>query len=530
MTAYDVVIVGAGSAGCVLANRLSADPACRVLLLEAGPRDGHVFLRMPAGVAKAIGSKRFNWHYWTTPQTHLDGRRLTTPRGRTLGGSSAINALVYIRGHRADYDTWAEMGCPGWSHDDVLPYFRRIESHPLGAGTYHGASGPLAVSNPESENPAFAAFIAAGHQMGLPVNHDFNGAAQDGVGPFQLNIRDGKRCSAADAFLHPVAARPNLTVRTDARATGLVRDGVRVTGVRVATAQGPDRIAAGAVVLSAGSIGTPQLLMLSGFGPADHLRAQGIDVALDLPGVGSNLHDHLEVKVKFRMTQPWSMWSHAKFPNYLWTGLQYLTTGKGAGRQQGLEAGGFVRVDPGSTQPDTQLHFVNALAFDGATAADRGHGFAIDATQLRPESRGTLRLASDDPAAPPLIDPNYLAEPEDRRMLREGLKFLREICRQPALAALCGAELRPGPHVTSDADLDALVRATAESIYHPVGTAQMGQGAHAVVDPVSMAVYGTDGLFVADASVMPRIVSGNTNAPSIMIGAKGADLIAAKLG
>jgi choline dehydrogenase len=530
VTGYDVIIVGAGSAGCVLANRLSADSARRVLLIEAGPRDGHIFLRMPAGVAKAIGSPRFNWHYWTTPQRHLENRRLTTPRGRVLGGSSSINALVYIRGNRADYDAWADMGCPGWAYDDVLPVFRNTESNALGAGPFHGADGPLKVGNPESGNPAFAAFVEAGRQMGIPVNPDFNGADQHGIGPFQLNIANGQRWSAADAFLHPVKARANLTVRTDAQVIGLAREGNRVTGVRIATGQGVETLSADATILSAGSIGSPQLMMLGGFGPADHLRDHGIDVGADLPGVGANLHDHLEVKVKFRMTRPWSLWSHAKFPNYLWTGLQYVTTGTGVGRQQGLEAGGFVSLDPASTHPDTQLHFVNALAFDGATADDRGHGFAIDVTQLRPESRGTVRLASADPAKAPLIDPNYLATDTDCRMMRDGLKYLRELCRQPALAAICGDELRPGPNITTDTDLDALIRATAESIYHPVGTARMGQASDgAVVDPASMAVHGTQGLFVADASVMPRIVSGNTNAPSIMIGARGGDLIAAAL-
>ena len=301
--------------------------------------------------------------------------------------------------------------------------------------------------------------------------------------------------------------------------------GARIEGVKLAQ----EEIRAGHVVLATGAIGTPQILMLSGLGPADHLRDLGIPVHADLPGVGANLHDHLEVKVKHRMTAPLSLWDHAKFPNYLATGAQYLATGQGAGRLQGLEAGAFLRLDPASPAPDTQLHFINALAFDGATADDRGHGYAIDTTQLQPESRGTLRLASADPRAKPLIDPNYLASDTDRRLLREGLKLLRDLCRQPSLAAITGDELRPGPSVSSDADLDAVVRATADSIYHPVGTARMGNDAMSVVAPETMGVHGTEGLSVADAAIMPRITSGNTNAPSMIIGLLAARKIAATL-
>ena len=531
MTSYDVAIVGAGSAGCVLAERLSADPTCRVLVIEAGPKDDHIFIRMPAGVAKAIGSPRFDWRFQTVPQKHMDGRRLGTPRGRVLGGSSSINALVYIRGNAWDYDNWAALGCEGWSYADVLPHFRAVEANANGAGPYHGADGPLTVSDPESGSPAFAAFIAAGQEMGHRRNPDFNGAAQDGFGPFQLNIRDGRRWSAADAFLKPALSRPNLTLRTGAQVAGLVTDRTRVTGLRLATGGGGETVHADRVVLAAGAIGTPHLMLLSGIGPADDLRAHGIAPVADLPGVGANLHDHLEVKVKHRMTEPWSMWRHAKFPNYLWTGARYLFTGTGPGRQQGLEAGAFVCLKADAPAPDTQLHFINALAFDGASPDDRGHGYAIDTTQTRPQSRGRLTLASTDPTQAPLIDPNYLAAETDRRMMREGLKFLRELCRQPALARISGPELRPGPDATTDADLDAVVRATADSIYHPVGTARMGPhpDAGAVVDPTTMAVHGVEGLFVADASVMPQIVSGNTNACAIMIGAKGADLIRAAI-
>ncbi|MEM6577887.1 MAG: choline dehydrogenase [Pseudomonadota bacterium] len=525
MTTPDVIIVGAGSAGCALAERLSRDESCQVLILEAGPRDDHIFIRMPAGVAKAIGSPRFNWHFETVPQIHMNNRRLSTPRGKVLGGSSSINALVYIRGNAWDYDNWASLGCPGWGYADVLPYFREVEDNALGAGPYHGAGGPLTVSNPESDNPAFAAFIQAGVEMGHPFNPDFNGETQAGFGPFQLNIRDGRRWSAADAFLKPALERPNLSLRTDAQVLGLATQGTQVTGVRIKGAGGSETLHAGTTILCAGAIGTPHLLMLSGIGPADALRSQGIDIVADRAEVGQNLQDHLEVKVKHRMTEPLSLWSHAKFPNYLWTGAQYLFTGTGVGRQQGLEAGGFVSLDPDAPACDTQLHFINALAFDGATADDRGHGFAIDSTQTRPESRGSVTLASADPFKPPLIDPNYLAEEKDRVQMREGLKFMRELCRQPAMARISGQELRPGPQNVSDADLDDVVRDTADSIYHVSGTARMGKDAEAVVDAQTMRVNGVEDLYVADASVMPQLISGNTNAASIMIGCKAADLI-----
>ncbi len=530
MTTADLLIIGAGSAGCVLAERLSRDPSRRVLVVEAGPTNDHLFIRMPAAVAKAIGSPRFNWQYQTAPLRHLGGRGLSTPRGRVLGGSSSINALVYIRGNAWDYDNWAALGCPGWDYESVLPYFRAVEANALGAGPYHGDAGPLTVSHPESESPAFEAFIAAGETLGHPRNPDFNGSAQAGFGPFQLNIRDGRRWSAADAFLLPAAQRPNLTLRTDARAIGLTASGSRITGAALAGRGGVEAVTAGDVVLAAGAIGSPHLMLLSGIGPGDHLRAYGIGIVADAPGVGAGLHDHLEVKVKHRMTRPWSMWSHARFPNWLWTGARYLATGQGAGRQQGLEAGAFLSLDPSAPAPDTQLHFINALSFDGGTAADRGHGYAIDVTHTRPESRGTLTLTSTDPGIPPRIDPNYLSEDTERRMMRDGLKLLRALCRQPALAKISGPELQPGPEVQTDDALDAYIRRTAESIYHPVGTARMGVDAAAVVDPATMAVKGVDNLYLADASVMPQLVSGNTHAASVMIGTKGADLIAAAIG
>lgn len=508
MIDYDVVVVGAGSAGCPVAERLSRDPAVRVLLLEAGPPGRHPFIAMPAGVAKAIGSPRFNWHFQTVPQAHMDGRRLYVPRGRVLGGSSAINAMVWVVGHPSDYDAWAEAGAEGWDWTSVAPWLDRVEQVMQPAAAPPGS-------------PAYTAFVEAGGQMGHPVCDTVDGRAP-GFGLYKLNVSQGRRRSAAAAFLSLAKGRPNLDIRTSRQVARLIGR-TRIEGLRLV---GGDEIRAPRVVLCAGAIGTPHLLLLSGIGPADRLGDHGLPVRANLPGVGANLHDHLEVKVKHRMTQPLSLWDQAKFPANLVTGARWLLTRRGVGTQQGLEAGAFLRLADGNGPPDTQLHYINALAFDGATADDRGHGFAIDATQLRPESRGCLTLASPDPLVPPLIDPNYLAAEADRKALRAGLEMLRELCRQPALAAFAGEELRPG----AGADLDAVVRATADSIYHPVGTAKMGRGAMAVTDPATMEVHGVPGLHVADASVMPRITSGNTNAPSILIGALGAEKIAAAAG
>ncbi len=510
----DVIVVGAGSAGCAVAERLSRDPACRVLLVEAGPPDRHPFIAMPAGVAKAIASPRFNWHFQTVPQRHMDNRRLYVPRGRVLGGSSAINAMVWVTGHASDYDHWEAQGCTGWGWSLVKPALDEV-------------TRVMAPALPES-GPSYDGFVEAGGQMGYPVHQAVEGQSE-GFGLFRVNVKDGTRHSAAAAWLGRAKRRANLEVRTGVQVLGLTGSGARIDGLRVMTASGEELLSAGHVVLCAGAIGTPHLLLHAGIGPADLLRPLGIRSRVDLPGVGENLHDHLEVKVKHRMTEPLSLWDHAKFPNNLAVGAQWLFTRQGVGQQQGLEAGAFIRLGGGDGPPDTQLHFINALAFDGATAEDRGHGFAIDVTQLRPESRGRLTIASNDPRQAPLIDPNFLASETDRIALRDGLKMLRELCRQPAIARFAGEELRPGPSVTTDAALDAVVRATADSIYHPVGTAKMGTDPLAVVDPETMGVHGVSGLSVADASVMPRIVGGNTNAPAILIGALGAERIAAAL-
>jgi len=528
---FDYIIVGAGSAGCVMANRLSKDPDCKVLLLEAGPSNKHLYIDMPAAVAKAIESPKFNWHYWTTPQKHLNDRQLTTPRGKVLGGSSSINALVYMRGQAEDYDRWQAEGCKGWDYQSVLPYFKSTETNCRGTDEYRGGEGELYVGDPESDNPMFKAFIDAGQEMGYPFCKDFNGEDQEGFGYFQLNIKEGRRWSSARAFLDDANDRPNLTIATDVHVLHLNfhpredKQEASISGVSILSKGEIHEIKANKTILCAGAIGTPQLLLCSGIGPAEELKALDIMPKVDLQGVGKNLQDHMEVKVKCRINQPLSLGKYTKFPHKYLAGVQYLFNRSGVCRQQGLEAGAFLSVDKNSTSPDTQLHFINALSFDGGTAEDREHGFAIDVTQLRPESRGTLTLTSKHSTVAPNIDPNYLATDYDRKMLRDGLILLRELCEQPALKQYIDIELFPGEDKTSNKELDELIRSSAESIYHPVGTAKMGTDPMAVVNPETMNVYGTENLFIADGSIMPSLVSGNTHAVCVMIGAKAAEII-----
>jgi len=525
MLSCDHIVVGAGSAGCVLANRLSADPARRVVLLEAGGRDSSPFLAMPAGLAEIVNMPAVNWNYETEPEPALNGRRLWWPRGRVLGGSSSINAMCYIRGQREDYDGWAAAGCTGWGFDDVLAVFRRSEDQARGADAYHGSGGPLAVSDLRYRNVLSEAFIAAGRERGIALNEDFNGATQQGVGWYQVTQRGGRRCSAATGYLRPALGRPNLTVVTGALATRVLIEGGRVTGVEYARRGALTRLGAARVTLAGGAVNSPQLLMLSGVGPAAELEAHGIAVRADHPGVGANLQDHLDYCTLVKATQPVS-YDFNKLEEAL-VGLRYLLTRGGPGSSNIAEAGAFLATPRAREgRPDVQLHFVPAQLDDHGRNRLPGHGYTFHCCVLRPRSRGRIRLASADPAAKARIHANYLAEPDDAATLVAGLRLVREIAAARAFDAYRGAELYPGAAAQTDAELLAAIRAKAETIYHPVGTCRMGADPGSVVD-LRLRVRGVEGLGVADASVMPTLVSGNTNAPTIMIAERAAQWLAA---
>jgi len=528
-TGFDYIIVGAGSAGCVLANRLSADPNIQVCLIEAGGKDTSLMVRMPAGVGTLIKDKNpHNWGFWTTPQKHMNDRKLFWPRGKGWGGSSSINGMIYIRGHARDYDQWRQTGLTGWGFDDVLPYFRKSEQYEHGGDEFHGDKGPLWVEKAKLDNPVYRAFVQAGAEAGYPLTEDFNGPQQEGFGPYQRTIRDGERWSASFAYLRPIHdVRDNLTVISTGLVTRVLVENGRATGVEVVEGKGKQPRAIYAdqeVLVCAGAVQSPQLLQLSGIGAPDVLASSGIAVTVEAPEVGENLQDHLDVLVHQEITQPLSAYSAQKGLKKLAVGINYITRRKGVGRENFLQAGAFVKSREGLDRPDIQLHQVNALAFNHGNDGAEKDGFMVHACQLRPESRGTVRLNSTDPFEDPLIDANYLATETDRLVMREGLKIIRDVLRQNALSPYRGPEMSPGEAVQTDAEIDAFVRAHGETIYHPVGTVRMGADEGAPLDE-TLRMRGIDGLRVVDASVIPTLIGGNTNAPTIMIAEKAADMI-----
>jgi choline dehydrogenase len=530
---FDYVIVGGGSAGCVLANRLSEDGATSVCLIEAGPPDRHPLIHMPMGIIWMMRSRVLNWNLETQAEPGMHGRQLFWPRGRTLGGSSSSNAMCYLRGHPADYDEWAALGNPGWSYADVLPYFRRSQNQERGASAYHGVGGPLNVADLRSPNPLTAVFVEAGVEAGLARNDDFNGERPDGVGPFQVTQKGGRRCSTARGYLKPVRGRANLTVITGAHATRIVFEQQRAVGVEygLGNARAPLlRVdARREVCLSAGAIGSPQLLMLSGVGDAQQLARVGIEPVHQLPGVGRNLQDHLDVILVQACTQPVSY--GITWRNVLRGGVdlwRYLAAGRGMFTTNGAEGCAVARSSPDEERPDLQFHFSPGKLRDHARDLPFlcGDGYSLHVCNLRPKSRGDIRLASRDPYAKPLIRANYLSDPDDVEHLLRGVRLARRILAAHAFDAYRGREIVPGSAVQSDDEIRDFIRDAAETIYHPIGTCKMGNDAQAVVD-AQLRVHGIAGLRVVDASIMPLLVGGNTNAPTVMIAEKASDLIRA---
>ncbi|MET3650229.1 GMC family oxidoreductase [Phyllobacterium ifriqiyense] len=531
---FDFIIIGAGSAGCVLANRLSADPSNKVLLLEAGGRDLNPLFRLPMLMGKLFHSGIYNWHYHTEPERHLNGRSLYWPRGKVLGGTSTINGMIYVRGNRHDYDRWAQIGAAGWSYDEVLPAFLRSENHVQRNGAYHNSEGELTVCRARGWNSLLDVFNEAGGQAGYPHNDDFNGGEQEGFGRYDFTIAKGKRCSAAYAFLRPARKRSNLTIISRAHARRILIENGRAIGVEFTRKGNISQVYADReVILSAGVVNSPQILMLSGIGAADELAQHNISVVQDLPGVGKNLQDHVDCVMSYECREPVTLYSDLRADKLTWSVIQGMLFGKGIATTFPYEAGAFVKSRQDLVAPDIQLHFMPALEktanlhFPNPFKKERveaNHGFSLRVGPVNPESRGEIRLRSADPMDRPCITANYLQTEFDIRTMINAIRMTRDIIKQTAFDKYRGKELAPGPAVESDAEMTKWLRANAMTTFHPVGTCKMGNDQMAVVDS-RLKVHGIKGLRIADASIMPIISSGNTNAPAIMIGERAAEFI-----
>jgi choline dehydrogenase len=521
---YDYIVIGAGSAGCVVAGRLSENPEAKVLLLEAGGPDDSDNIRIPLFFGRLFKTE-YDWGYYTEPQKHLNNRRLFWPRGKVLGGCSSHNAMIYNRGHRYTFDRWAADGSDGWGYADILPYFKKSENQERGPSAYHGVDGPLNVADLRDINPLSCAFVEACLEKGFSQNDDFNGATQEGFGYYQVTQRNGERCSSATAFLKPAMQRPNLTVITSALTLRVLFEERRATGVAyLLNGETLEARASQEIILCGGAVNSPQLLLLSGVGPADQLGALDIPVVVDLPGVGCNLQDHLAVLINYECKEPITL-ANSKTAAAL---LEYKHFRKGPLSSNVVEAGGYLTTDSALPLPDLQLFLAPGWLLEHGFVQPGGHGFAFQPTVVLHASTGTIRLRSRDPTESPLIQPDYLESETDIRTLVRGVKLSRELAGTTAFAPFTGPEFEPGPHVKTDEEIREFIRNRAESLYHPVGSCKMGTDRMAVVDP-KLRVHGTQGLRVADASIMPLLPNGNTNAPCIMIGEKAVDLIKAEL-